>query len=630
MKVDNIGEYTNISAFVEGKLKAFSSSPQDFRALYGFMFSERNNILWERSVGYKIERQTYGECKDRIEKRAFTLRKLLKDFPENSLVGLCLENGPDWIELFWAILCCGNCPLLMNTRLGRDVLEEVLSNSKVVATISDSMSFSSLTISPEEIPEAETPIPELPMGSELLVMSSGTSTHVKLCSYSAKEIACQIQDSALIIQKCKPAQQHFRGQLKLLTFLPFCHIFGLVAVYLWFSFFSRTLVFLKDYAPKTILDTVRRHQVTHIFAVPLMWERTYNEVLRTIRERGDDVYRRYEKGMTLAPHLPYVLRKRLFHEIRENLFGESVQFCISGGGRIRPEVLRFFNGIGYWLSNGYGMSEIGITSVELSHSFSERCSGSIGTPLSSVKYRLENGILQVRGDSMARRIRKDGVWTERTAEWFSTGDLAEERKGKIFLLGRSDDLVIGPDGENLNPELLEPRIQIPDVKEVAILGGGDMPATVLASVPPWTGKEKAQTIKQKIAEAIYPATLRIVLTTSPLMELDDFKSSRAKLREKLRCGEINAFEPKEDQLKTDDPLLSQIQALMAISLGLEEENVSGSSDFFSELGGTSLDYLTFTTALEEELNVRLPFEGAPLRSAEAIAEYIREGIQHGS
>ena len=630
MKVDNIGEYTNISAFVEGKLKAFSSSAQDFRSLYGFMFSERNNILWERSVGYKIERQTYGECKDRVEKRAFTLRKLLKDFPENSLIGLCVENGPDWIELFWAILCCGNCPLLMNTRLGRDALEEVLLSSKAVAAISDFMSFSILTISPEDIPEAETPIPELPMGSELMVMSSGTSTHVKLCSYSAKEIACQIQDSALIIQRCKPAQQHFRGQLKLLTFLPFCHIFGLVAVYLWFAFFSRTLVFLKDYAPKTILDTVRRHQVTHIFAVPLMWERTYNEVLRTIRERGDDVYRRYEKGMTLAPHLPYVLRKRLFHEIRENLFGESVQFCISGGGRIRPEVLRFFNGIGYWLSNGYGMSEIGITSVELSHSFPDRCSGSIGAPLSSVKYRLEDGILQVRGDSMARRIRKDGIWTERTAEWFSTGDLAEERKGKIFLLGRSDDLVIGPDGENLNPELLEPRIQIPDVKEVAILGGGDIPATVLASVPPWTGKEKAQTIKQKIAEATYPATLRIVLTTAPLMERDDFKISRAKLREKLRCGEINAFEPKENQLKTDDPLLSQIQALMAISLGLEEENVSSSSDFFSELGGTSLDYLTFTTALEEELNVRLPFEGAPLRSAEAIAGYIREGNQHGS
>ena len=630
MKVDNIGGYASISAFVEGKLKAFSSSAQDFRALYGFMFSERNNILWERSAGYKIEKQTYGECKERIEKRAFTLRKLLKDFPENSLVGLCLENGPDWIELFWAILCCGMCPLLMNTRLGRDALDEVLLSSGTAAVISDSMAFSVLTVSPEDIPEAEMPIPELPMGSELMVMSSGTSTHVKLCSYSAKEIACQIQDSAVIIQRCKPAQQHFKGELKLLTFLPFCHIFGLVAVYLWFAFFSRTLVFLKDYTPKTILDTVRRHQVTHIFAVPLMWERTYSEVLRTIRERGEDVYRRYEKGMTLAPHLPDALRKRLFREIRENLFGESVQFCISGGGKIRPEVLRFFNGIGYWLSNGYGMSEIGITSVELSHSFSERCSGSIGAPLSSVKYRLQEGILQVRGDSMARRIRKDGIWTERTSEWFSTGDLAEERQGKIYLLGRSDDLVIGPDGENLNPELLEPRIQIPEVKEAAIVGGGDIPATVLASVPPWTGKEKAQEIKQKIAEATYPAALRIMLTTAPLMERDDFKISRAKLRERLRRGEINAFEPKENQSPTDDPLLAQIQALMAISLGLEEENISGSSDFFSELGGTSLDYLTFTKALEEEMNVRLPYEGAPLRSAEAIAAYIREGNQYGS
>ena len=129
--------------------------------------------------------------------------------------------------------------------------------------------------------------------------------------------------------------------------------------------------------------------------------------------------------------------------MRENLYGESVQFCITGGGLVRPETLRFFNGIGYWLSNGYGMTETGITSVELSNSMETRSSGSIGLPLSSVMYKVQDGILHVKGTSTARRIRTDGVWKERGGEWFHTGDLAEERDGRVHLLGRSDDLVIG-------------------------------------------------------------------------------------------------------------------------------------------------------------------------------------------
>ena len=40
--------------------------------------------------------------------------------------------------------------------------------------------------------------------------------------------------------------------------------------------------------------------------------------------------------------------------------------------------------------------------------------------------------------------------------------------------------------------------------------------------------------------------------------------------------------------------------------------------------------LVLAKALEEEMNVRLPYEGVPLRSAEAIAAYIREGNQYGS
>ena len=69
-----------------------------------------------------------------------------------------------------------------------------------------------------------------------------------------------------------------KKQLKQLAFLPFYHVFGLFAVYFWFTFFGRTLVFLRDYSADTILKTCRRHQVTHIFAVPMLWHTIEKQV----------------------------------------------------------------------------------------------------------------------------------------------------------------------------------------------------------------------------------------------------------------------------------------------------------------------------------------------------------------
>ena len=48
------------------------------------------------------------------------------------------------------------------------------------------------------------------------------------------------------------------------------------------------------------------------------------------------------------------------------------------------------NGIGYNLHNGYGMSEIGITSVELRRKAAQRNQNAVGKPFDSVEYRLDD------------------------------------------------------------------------------------------------------------------------------------------------------------------------------------------------------------------------------------------------
>ena len=69
--------------------------------------------------GYRVSKTTYAQAKERTLRRAAVLKQHLPDEAENAVVGIYMDNSLDWIEIFWAVLCCGFRPLLMNLRLSR-------------------------------------------------------------------------------------------------------------------------------------------------------------------------------------------------------------------------------------------------------------------------------------------------------------------------------------------------------------------------------------------------------------------------------------------------------------------------------------------------------------------------------
>ena len=497
-----LGGYGSINSFVAGKLKTLEGMERSFRSLCLLMYSEQENIMYESSHGYEIRKTSYGESFRNVLARTEKLKKALPDLPRDSVIGLDLDNSLDWIELFWAILACGYCPLLMNRRLSASMMEDALHSIGCKAVITDGRTYGVPSYDYRafnaEGADAFSGAPEnllpRPFGSTLYVMSSGTSMHVKVCGYTAQEFYYQIQGSFSILKKSREIKRHYKSALKHLLFLPLYHIFGLAAVYTWFAFFSRTFVELPDLAPDTILNTIRRHGVTHIFAVPLFFEEVYDEAMRTIEARGEKTVEKLQKGLAISeklenrPFLSRVFSKIAFKEVRDNMFGPSIRYLITGGAGIRPEVIRFFNAIGYHLSDGYGMTEIGITSVELSSRPAVLNTASVGSPMDAVEYRINSeGELLVRGRVMAYSITEDGKTTLSDGEhWFNTHDLAEEKDGRYYILGRRDDLVIGNSGENLNPVLIEPELMLPGVSAVcltAIEKDGVKSPVLVVSVP---------------------------------------------------------------------------------------------------------------------------------------------------
>ena len=620
MRANNIDGFRTIEEYIKHKLSDYSTQEKDFKTLFAFMFSERENVMAEMTDGYRIQKIRYGEVYDRILRICPSVKKALRDLESESIVGLYMGNSVEWLMAFWAILACGYRPLLMNTRLGDDIHEKILAEHGVGAVISDGKTFSGKTFLKEDIlVECDTAFEPEAFGSEVIFMSSGTSECVKLCAYTGENVYYQICGSVDIVSRCPAIRNHYKGELKQLTLLPFYHVFGFFAVYMWFGFFSRTFVFLRDMNPATILNTVRKHEVTHIFAVPLVWDTVYKEAMKKIRAKGDKTFRKFTRALALCNatgELGNRLSRMLLREVRENLFGDSICFMISGGSSISSDVLSFFNGVGYPMVNGYGMTEIGITSVEVSANKKIRSRASIGVPFSAAEYAVsQEGELLVRGKTLASSVTIGPKRTETDfSQWFCTHDLAEKRDGGYYLMGRADDLIVCENGEKINPVLVEERLKPRGCEDICLFADQNRQPVLLVSHRSCFSDKAFGEIMSEIERALAAAKLsdeikRVAVTVTPLMEKNDFKVSRRKVAARYARGEFRIISPETFSAQSGEMLSAletEIRACFAEALGKQAAEIGLADDFFLQLGGSSLDYFSLLGLLKERYGMELP------------------------
>ena len=638
MKLRNIHGFSNIDEYVRYKLSVYSKKEKTFESLFELMFDETDNIMVETTDGYRIKKVSYGEFKKGILRVVPTVKKAFSYLPQNEVIGLYMANCPEWLTLFWAILCAGYRPLLMNNRLPDEVLDGILKEYNVLGVISDGKSFCAKTLMKDELlVEAEEAALDGAFGTEVLFMSSGTSSHVKLCAYTGENFYYQICDSVNIVESCPDIKRHYEGELKQLMLLPLYHVFGFIAVYLWFGFFSRTFVFPRDLSPATIQRTVKKHKVTHIFAVPMVWEAVAKAARLKIRAKGDKTYARFSRVSSLVNSLGKsgdIIAKKLLSEVREGLFGDSIMFLISGGSDISRSTLEFFNGIGYHIANGYGMTEIGITSVEKSGSRRVLNTGSIGAPFGNTEYALdENGCLLVRGKTRATRIICDGKESILDdSEFFVTGDMMRCEKGRYFSEGRSDDLIICDNGENLNPNLVEADLTVEGIDKLCIFMTKERAVTLVASVPGCYARNSLLSLYETLQNAMAEKKLdkvinRICFTHEPLLGAGEFKISRKKIADRVKNGVIRVFEVSELDARADEMLEgieSDIRECFAEVLGKDASLILKDSNFFCDLNGTSIEYYALLGAIKSKLGVEIVSSDAlKLATVSDFAAYIQ-------
>ena len=611
----------NLRQYIRCNRDALVASEQNLKAIFEIMFRFGDNILCEGTDGFRVYRYTYAQMRRRITSAAAGLYQRIG--ATHSYVALEMDNSPEWIVAFWAILMSGNKPYLVNLRYPVSLTAAILKTLDVryiLCTAPGALERDYIPVS--ELEGAEGSVPEDLFEDELAFSSSATSMNEVICFYQGKQISEQILNFRSIVKECPRIAKHYKGSLKQLAFLPFYHVFGLFAVYFWFTFFGRTLVFLRDYSAETILQTCRRHQVTHIFAVPMLWHTVEKKLRSSLRERSEQQQKKFEKGLALSNKLQDLLpgvgpeiSKRLLKEVTSQLFGPSVLFCINGGSYLRDSAMELINGLGYCMHNGYGMSEIGITSVELRSRPKYRNLNTIGRPFDSVEYRLdEQGILQVRGSSLCTRKLVNGS-EQRLEGWFSTGDNMTCHNGYYSILGRQGDVVIGENGENINPDAIEKLFMLGKAKQLSVLGlpgENGQELSMVVQLNPYAPQQTVQAIRQEVYEInqALPAASAIrkfYFTADELAPPTAVKVSRIQLQRKIAAGEVR-LTPFGDYTVTSDqgedsPLMEEVKQIIASVLEIPAESIEANSHLFFDLGGSSIQYFSVLTALSQHFEL---------------------------
>jgi len=636
-------EYEKVNAFVSraSDLLKTSKTMEDI-----FVSSMKLNEK-ETAVEYvddrgKIKSYEYSKMRSHAYADASALAQFLCQQKKHLPIILKLSNGPHWGEIFWAILMCGYKPLLIDAKTSKEGTQNLIDQSKAIAIVSDDpYQYSVLKICFDDIlnethhysfaPEWE---------NEVIFCSSGTTGDVKLMIFNGENLVNQICCAVNMPKETKDIMYPNKlGKCKILAMIPFHHIFGFVAVFLWYSFYGKTIVFPPSNTPTDIQTMCQKCGVTHIYSVPLFWDSLAQTVERKAALLGEAKQQLLDKmigfntGKLTAGQAGLAASGIARSKVQKMLLGDKVRYCISGGGFISKKTLTTINGVGYNLYNGYGMTEIGVTSVELSANVEDRLKGNIGHPLNGVEYKIandeESGELLVKSPTMHIREIIGGV--EKDVEldngFFHTGDIAsKDASGDYAIKGRIKDIIVNASGENIFPDELEIFFKnLPHTTQLSVLGiakknSQDEDISLVLELDNQVVDTDLVEIEKIVRETRLPHDIKIdkiYLAKGKLPLANNMKVKRYVIKKAIEAKSkeyilINAKKEtkKFDNFKPEEiePVLVEMREIFSQILFLPIFKIEDDGHWINDLGGDSMSYVELIRTVQDKFEVTIPEE----------------------
>ena len=625
----------------------------NFDNLFRLIEANGDKIASEYYQDNEIRHISYRELCQASRKAACKIGMLLGAENRGRYVGVHLDNCPEWPHIFWGILLAGYCPILLDFRATHPILLHLLAESDALAIITAEKKI----IQPglrqydkQEVTAWKGKIPDdwqAQWGRYVALCTSGTTSSSKVFVYDEVAIA---KNLAYGWTTYEVTPYLMDSSAKVLAFIPFYHIFGLFAVKLWPSLCGTTVVYLQDRAPATLLETCQRHAITQVYGVPLLWNNAAAKLLAKVSQLPWHqrltfrILCAVSLGMQwLAPAQGLKFAYRcLFRRLHQNFLGTTIQGVVSAGAYLSPKTLKLLTALGFPVISAYGMTESGVVSVEDGKSFMRRWHSSVGKPFPSVEIKIvpcaaknSNGVGQLflRSEFLhtGRLCRGKLVAPLRTEDgWLDTGDLAKERKGVLYLRGRSKDTIIKETGENIYPDELEAVFgSLADVEGICILGlsndsKGEDTTLIIDCSERYRDPEVVTALSSQVYQINKTLPLakrinRLLISHQPLPITTSMKTQRQKLKQLLEQKKWphqdlpltqarHSRQPARQQqpLQMEQEVLAGVRAIFAEVLARPQETIGDEDHFLEELGGDSLEAIALATALERKYRIFIP------------------------
>ena len=323
-----------------------------------------------------------------------------------------------------------------------------------------------------------------------LIYTSGTTGKPKGVMLTHKNIVSNVLTS----EKRVPLE---KGNDKALSFLPVCHVFERMILYLYQLcgteiYFAESLEKLTENA-----QDIKPNVMT---AVPRLYEKIYDKIIL----KGEDLsgvkkalfFWAVELGLKYEPYGANgwwyekklgVARKLIFSKWQAALGGE-LKLMVSGSAALQPRLTRIFAAAEMPIMEGYGLTEtspvVTVNCIDENGKKGFKI-GSVGRVIDDVELKIaENGEILVKGPNIMQGYYKQA---EKTAEvlkdgYFHTGDKGElDSEGYLKITGRTKEMFKTSGGKYVIPPLLEGELKESMlIEQVMVVGENEkMPAAII-------------------------------------------------------------------------------------------------------------------------------------------------------
>jgi long-chain acyl-CoA synthetase len=247
----------------------------------------------------------------------------------------------------------------------------------------------------------------------------------------------------------------------IISMLPMAHMYGMAFEFI-FEFLHGCHVYYLNRVPSPaiIAQALADIKPVIVIAVPLIIE-------KIIRKK---VFPKIQNNrMRLLLQMPVIskkVRQMICQEVIK-AFGGRLYEVIIGGAALNQEVEQFLKRIDFPYTVGYGATECApIICYSDWHTFAP---GSCGRSAPHMQVEIDSpnprtipGEILAKGLNVMLGYYKNAEATAETIDregWYHTGDLGTmDANGNVFINGRSKNMLLGPNGQNIYPEEIEDKL----------------------------------------------------------------------------------------------------------------------------------------------------------------------------